>query len=290
MDGSRLSRDGWNPGRAGRGSALIAVVALACVALGGCGRPQPYVSPARLDRGLVVVLPGIEGRSPFNEGICEGLDDGGVDWAIELYDWTSPWVGPLVNLRTEERNREQARKLADRIARYHMSYPGRPVVLVGQSGGGAIAIWTAEALPPGQSIKGAVLLAAAISPGYMLDAALNNTREGIASFYSERDWLMLGFGTVTNGTMDREFVSSAGRVGFERPATPLRSQHYLKLYEIPWNPSMTFAGHGGGHVTSGARQFVATYVTPLVLAQTWDDQLIRGLKAPLPVSPPAPQE
>ncbi|MBS3733632.1 MAG: hypothetical protein KGY99_01760 [Phycisphaerae bacterium] len=270
-----------SPGRLCRGFApLGAVVAVAAALLAGCGRPQPYVSDTRLSRGLVVVLPGIEGRSPFNEAICEGLNDGGVDWAIELHDWTSAWLGPIGNLRAEQRNRRKASELADRVQRYRMAYPGRPVVLVGQSGGGAIAVWTIEALPPGQNVKGAVLLAAAMSPQYMLDEALRRAEEGLVSFHSQRDWLFLGVGTATQGTMDRQFLSSAGRVGFNRPDSPLRQRLYDKLYEIAWQPSMAQTGYEGTHLSSGASRFVAAYVAPLVLAHGWDADLIERVQAP----------
>ena len=118
----------------------------------GCSRPQPYLSWSRLDRGLVIVLPGIEGRSPLNEAVCEGLVDGGVNWGIELCDWTtSVPMGYLINLRDQERNRNQAEEIAAKIVRYKMAHPERPVVLVGQSGGGAMAVWILQSSKPSSS-------------------------------------------------------------------------------------------------------------------------------------------
>ena len=66
----------WMVGCSGKTSLLVS-------------HDQPYVVSERLNRGLVIALPGIEGRSKLNEDICRGLDEGGVSWAIELYDWTS---------------------------------------------------------------------------------------------------------------------------------------------------------------------------------------------------------
>ena len=120
------------------------LVVPACVALAGCGSSQRYVSSDRLLRGLVIVLPGIEGHGLLNRQICEGLNDGGVNWAIELRDWTTGIPGNfLYHLRAQKRNRRVAAQIAARIGRYNVRYPGSPVVLIGQSGGGAIAVWTA---------------------------------------------------------------------------------------------------------------------------------------------------
>ena len=93
---------------------ILGVVSVFVIFLGGCAGPaQPYVTEARLARGLVIVLPGIEGRSVFNEEICRGLDLGGVDGAIELYDWTSgvPF-GFVVNLWSSRRNHQEAANIA----------------------------------------------------------------------------------------------------------------------------------------------------------------------------------
>ena len=68
---------------------LILILLAGLAAGAGCARSQPFVTPQRLDRGLVMVLSGIEGQSRLNEDICRGLNDGGVNWAIELVDWTA---------------------------------------------------------------------------------------------------------------------------------------------------------------------------------------------------------
>lgn len=240
----------------------------------GCAEPQPYVTSQRLERGLVIVLPGIEGRSQFNRAICRGLSQGGVDCAIELYDWTSCW-GPLYNLRAAERNRRKAEHLADKITRYRMACPGRPVFLVGQSGGGAVAVWTAERLGPGQKVDGIVLLAASLSPYYMLDLAIRNSRRGVVSFHSHRDWFLLG--TNVTGTMDGEMTSSAGRTGFLYPQAASRPKSYSRLFQVPWDRQMARAGHTGGHLTSGAERFVAMYVAPLIFGDTWDEASVEAV-------------
>ena len=274
----------------------VLVVVSTALALTGCrhqaGVIYPYLNDSARDRGLVIVLPGVEGRSPFNEAICDGLADGGVTWAIDLVDWTASMpMSYLVNLRDEGRNRLQAQDIADTIVRYRMTYPDAPVVLVGQSSGGGMAIWVAEAMPPTERIEGIITLAPSLSPEYSLDSALLRTRRGIVNFYSERDWVILGVGTTLSGTMDGLHTSSAGRVGFEPPLGGQSLELYeRKLFQISWQPGMADTGHRGLHMTSGARLFVAAYVAPLVLAKTWDPPTIEAITSgepPIPTGRPA---
>lgn len=253
----------------------LALLGLGLTIAGCANGNQPYVTPERLERGLVVVLTGIEGRSPLNEAICKGLDVGGVEYAIQLEDWTAP-VGPLINLRNEERNRRRAGEIATQIARYQNAYRHRPVLLVGQSGGGGMAAWIAEALPAGHKVDGIVMLAASLSPGYQLDEAIAKSRKGIVNFYSSRDWVFLALGTATMGTLDGEHAVSAGARGFETPDLPRRRKLYEdNLYQIPWTESMAQSGHFGGHLSSGDARFVAVYVAPLVRARQWNDNVIQ---------------
>jgi len=229
-----------------------------------------------LERGLVVVLPGIEGRSPLNRAVCSGLNAGGVNWGIDLCDWTSPW-GPWYNLRAEVRNRQEAASIALRIAEYTFAHPGNPVVVVGQSGGGAVALWVAEAMPEGRKIDGLILIGPAISPTYMLDFALAKTSRGIINFYSEEDWVFLGVGTTVYGTMDGRHTSSAGRVRFKVPRAGGRPKCYDRLFQIAWQEKMADTGHSGGHFGSVAEAFVANYVAPFVLAGRWDEQTVASV-------------
>lgn len=243
----------------------------------GCAPKQTWVTADRLQRGLVVVLPGIEGRqSGLADNIAQGLAQGGVNWAIEIQDWTSGW-GPLYNLRAEEQNHIKARQLSHRIRRYQIAYPSRPVVLIGQSGGGGIAVWATEALAPEQAIKGIVLVNVALSRDYLLLRALEHTEEGIVSFYSPRDWMLLGVGTTVYGTMDGEHATSAGMEKFRIP--PDRPRAYRRLYEIGWTKRMSKAGHPGLHLTSAAKDFVARYLAPLILADVWDAETIEAVEA-----------
>jgi len=248
--------------------------AIALLACGGCAN-QPYMTPERMDNGLVVVLPGIEGRSPLNEGIVRGLVAGGVQCAIDLEDWTS-WMGPLYSLRAELRNRRKAAQIAVHVSEYKYAHPGKPVFLIGQSAGGAMALWVAESMPEGQEIDGVIMLVPSISPGYMVDYPLSKTRRGVVNFFSTRDWFFLGVGTTITGTMDGRHTSSAGRVGFDVPARlePPQEQLYNKLFQVAWHRQMAAAGNTGGHLSSAAQAFIVKYVAPLVKNPDWSDELI----------------
>jgi hypothetical protein len=230
---------------------------------------QPYMTPSRMDRGLVIVLPGIEGRSHLNTEIVNGLASGGVKYAIEIDDWTSSWFA-VGNLECQDRNRDKAVQIADELMRYKNAYPGRPVFVIGQSGGGAMAAWIAESMH-GEKIDGIVMLAVCLSPGYELDHALAKSDRGIVTFYSGRDVVMLGLGTGLLRTMDGRHTWSAGMVGFD---VPKHGRGYERLYQIPWDSKMAQAGNMGLHVTSGAEAFVAQYVAPFILAKQWDRQLM----------------
>jgi pimeloyl-ACP methyl ester carboxylesterase len=253
-----------------------AVFALAFLPLTGCisFTPKDQVMSGRMDQGLVIVLPGIEGRSGLNEDICAGLAHGGVTGTVELYDWTTSLLTPLYNMRAYNRNHREAAEIANKIVRYKMAYPDKPVFLVGQSGGGAVAIWAVEALPKGVTVDGVILLAAALAPDYMLDTALAKSKRGIINFYSDRDWVLLGLGTTIVGTMDGEHTSSAGKTGFETPHTYGRPNAYNRLYQIPWRPQMAGSGSTGGHLSSGAPRFVAGYVAPFIRLPRWSNDVV----------------
>jgi pimeloyl-ACP methyl ester carboxylesterase len=171
------------------------------------------------------VLPGIEGQSFINQSIAQGLADGGVEAAIEIYDWTTGIILLfLYHLRGWRRNVKQAERLARRIVDYRTTYPGRPIYLIGHSGGGALSVLTLERLPPGTTVTGAVLLNAALSPRYDLTSALSHVETKIWNFRSIFDLFFVGIGTVLAGTVDGRHACDAGRFSFGRPHGALQQR------------------------------------------------------------------
>lgn len=217
--------------------------------------------------GLVIILPGIEGRSVYNINLARGLAEGGVKAAIEIREWgTTAPGGAIINLTDYERNLAQARALAESIEEYQSAYPGRAVHLLGHSGGAGLAVMALEQLPRESTVTSAILLAAAISPRHDMREALRRTRYGIFNYHSKLDMAFLGVGTSVLGTIDREFAAAAGAVGFERPRelTSEDRKLYARLHEVPWTTRMADAGNLGDHFGWTHRPFVRQYLAPLV--------------------------
>jgi pimeloyl-ACP methyl ester carboxylesterase len=225
--------------------------------------------PARLANGLAVVLPGIEGRGPVSWGIYRGICDGGFPGAVVLWDWTTGlWPLLLFHLRARRRNRRQADEVARMVLAYQDAYPGRPVYLVGHSGGAAMAVWTLEALPEGRAVTGAVLLGPALSPAYPLGPALRKVERGLWNFWSPLDLLLLGACTLLFGTADGQHAVSAGWCGFSVPqgaGLEERECYAARLRQYRYEARMARQFHLGGHFGWANRVFVAEAVAPLLL-------------------------
>lgn len=225
---------------------------------------------SRLENGLAIVLPGIEGRGPLNWCIAQGINDGGFKGGILIHDWTTG-IWPLFpfHLRARRRNRRRAATLAKTIVSYQDAFPGRPVHLIGHSGGGGMAVWTLEALPPGRTVNSAVLLGPALSTCYSLESALKKVETGIWNFWSPLDVFFLVALTGGLGTLDGRHRTSAGFNAFARPSGA--SQDVKKLYRERLNqrcysPAMANQFHMGGHFGWANRVFVAETLTPILHA------------------------
>jgi pimeloyl-ACP methyl ester carboxylesterase len=249
-------------------AASVAVLLSTCP---GCSLDK-LRTPERLQRGYVIVLPGIEGRGVLNYTVAKGLADGGVTAAIEIYDWTlgGSFLTSVASLRASGHNRSEAREVARKIMAYQDRYPGRPTYLVGHSGGGGIAVFALESLPPGRQATSAILLAPALSPDYDLRGALRHAQQGIYSFYSPYDVGFLKVGTSLVGTIDGRYGRAAGAVGFTMPwglSQEDRRLYASLLHQQKYLPKMADAGNSGTHVGWSGRTFVAEWLAPLINAQ-----------------------
>jgi dienelactone hydrolase len=227
--------------------------------------------PDRLNRGYTIVLPGIWGEQTVDHGIVTGLMDADVQSAIELYDWTASPLWLVYNLRNLDHNRAEARKIAEKIVRYQERYPGRPVCLIGYSGGGGVAVLTLEALPPEHRVTTAILLAPTLACDYDLRPAISGTERGIHNFYSPLDApILMVLGTVV-GTTDGRHTLAAGAVGFEVPSSVAaagRRAYMANVVQESYDPAMLLDGHAGGHFGWAGAAFVAHHVAPLLAPPT----------------------
>lgn len=220
------------------------------------------LEPERLDKGLVLILPGIEGRSFLNISLMQGLVDGGVPYGLEIVDWTTGnKFLALYHLRAWRRNLKIAAQLAERIVQYQRDYPGRPVWLIGHSGGGAMSMLTLAALPEGVQITGVVLLAAALSPRFDLTTAFTHVERGVWSFHSWNDWLFVGIGTTLFGTMDGWHGPGAGMLGFRTPREP------RPFIQTAYHPRMLRQFNLGGHFGCVHRVWVEDHIAPILRDQ-----------------------
>jgi pimeloyl-ACP methyl ester carboxylesterase len=230
------------------------------------GRLVRRTEPERLEQGLVLVFTGIEGRSFLNVGLLTGLIDGGVRSAVEIVDWTTGnKLLFLWHLRGWNRNQRVARELADRIVVYQDRFPGRPVWIVGHSGGGAMALLTAAAMPDGHKLTGVVMLASAASPAFDLQPALEKIETSIWNHYSWFDAFFLAFGTTLLGTIDGRHGRAAGAVGFRGPHAEA-AMAAGRLIQVRWNWRMLRQFNLGEHFGCVHRVFIAEEIAPLIVA------------------------
>ncbi|MCE5325228.1 MAG: alpha/beta hydrolase [Planctomycetaceae bacterium] len=245
------------------GSLFVVALLAAAPMLSGCGDEATFASSDRLDKGLVVILPGIEGESSANHELRQGLLDSNIPYALVIHKWgfPIPGLGLLVNQTDSDGNRRAAESLAEHIAAYQAEHPGKPVYLVGHSGGGGVAVFTLEALaalPGAKPVEGAFLLSASLSADYPLATAMTMTRKGICNIYNPDDTNTLGTGTAVFGNVDGGHGDSAGRTGIYGK--------YPKLYQI--NASRAGA-RGNPHFIVTKEQLVLRAAPLWLSGQPW---------------------
>jgi pimeloyl-ACP methyl ester carboxylesterase len=248
---------------------LIFLVLLTSAALaGGCNGPRTdYMAPHRLDHGLVFCLDGVGGYNIGPKWVRDGLDAGGVEAAISVLDWGHGPGGLFVaDLVDEEGNRRRAGELARLVENYRRSWPGRPVTLIGHSGGAGIVVFALEQLAPGVRVDAAFLLAPALDPGRNLAPALEHVAGPVLATYSAADVALMGLGTSTFGTMDRKHTVGAGLVGFRLPdgLPPEDREQYGKLRQAGWSPGLLASGHLGGHMGWASPGFARQFIAPVI--------------------------
>jgi hypothetical protein len=213
--------------------------------------------------GTVFVVGGIGGWDPTGRNAKLVFPAAGVRHRVHDFIWTHGLGQSFRDLMDTAHLAKKAEELAALILQTREAAPDRPIYLIAKSGGVGLALLATERLPP-NTLERAILLSAAVKPDYDLCPALRATRRELVSYYSNRDRLVLGWGTRTFGTADREYCAGAGKVGFRYPADldDEGKALYQRVVQVPWRPSMLLQGYLGGHSRNSYPLFVYTHIAP----------------------------
>jgi pimeloyl-ACP methyl ester carboxylesterase len=230
------------------------------------GEP-PDLSAERDGLGLVLVADGVGGLDLCGTALRYVMGGLGVPHAVRVVSWGhgfGRWHADLTNIGNRD---ARAAETAAEVLGFRARNPGRPVFLVGKSGGSGVVAKALEALPE-DAVEAVILLSPALSPRYDLTRALRAVRREMVVFWSPYDLVVLGLGTRIFGTIDRIKSVSAGLVGFRPPAPADEASRlqYAKLRQVRWAPAMARTGYLGGHVGTDSPAFLRKYVVPLLRA------------------------
>lgn len=218
------------------------------------------------DREVVFILDGVGGFQWVPLLVRNIFREQSVAIGSIAYVWQFGLPGEIwTDLMWQRRNRVMAAKLARKILAFRRGHPNTRIHLFGFSGGTGIAVFACEALRGRPVIDTLLLAAPALSPDYNLASALKAVTRCYA-LTSPRDRIVLGAGTRVFGTMDRRFVSAAGRHGFQMPkgTGPDGRGAYEKLVQLTWSKALGGEGHHGGHTGAVTPAFLERHLVPLL--------------------------
>ena len=234
----------------------------------GHGQGQtPHPDNMNGSRGLVVVADGVGGFDLCSAGLAHVMGAAKLPHAILVFSWghgLGRWHADLTDVAHRD---AMAQSMADSIAGFRTDRPGEPVFLVAKSGGSGIAV---KALEPSKRTPSCA------SSCWRRRYRPATTSRVLSALCGAR-WLCSGRrstwsfwapATRVFGTIDRVRSSSAGLVGFKKPAdgpADGNQRHpYDKLRQIRWGPRMATTGYLGGHFGPDSPLFLRKYVVPLL--------------------------
>lgn len=214
----------------------------------------------------VLVIPGILGRNPFEGGMAKQIERDLPCASVQYWDWTAEerplwqrlwFLNGVDNLTTYARNQRRAAILAKALTEWRATHKTDTVYLVAGSAGTGIALFACEMLPKEIFFQRAVFISSAVSPQCDLEPVLSRTEDGLFSYYSEKDWYVLGIGTREHGCVDRICGDAAGHIGFVHLNDP-------RVREMAWTVDHRKYGNRGGHAGGFKPCFVHHFVVPLL--------------------------
>lgn len=238
-------------------SVCLALLAVTLVSASWPDAPPPPATGP----GVIFVVDGIGGMDLLAGVAARHWPAAGVTHEIRPFRWSHGTCHYLHDLQDPENVLWKARKLAARVREVKAEAPGRPVYLVGRSGGAGVVLAAAAQLPS-ETLERIVLLSPAVSPDCDLTPAFRATRSEIVCFSSCNDQFILNWGTSLFGTVDRVYGPSAGLHGFNLPADDEGRDLYRRLVHVPWHCGMIRDGHPGLHSTALSARFQKRHVAP----------------------------
>lgn len=262
--------------------------------LSGCGGmlPNEIKSYSHSPQCLVVVVPGIEGESLFDQQIRDGLREANVRTSFVVYHWG--WPVPLLGMAMNQTdilgNRANGQRLAKFLADQQRKNPQTPIYVIGRSAGAALAVFAAEAYGHYASnngkLEGVILLSASLSSDYSMIHALGACRRGIVCFYNTEDVAVLEMGTAVWGNIDGGHGPSAGRTGFvAADSYSGRDASYERLYQVQVTSDMTDP-RLDPHFANSTDGFVRAYIAPWLRSEAWPAGHDVAVTAPSSKLPP----
>ena len=246
------------------GSPLLAVLLLwagGCVAV---ARPDAVAIPRLPENSTYLLhMPGVSGVTLLDIGWLDQLRGVGATDSWEIYEWVGG-RSILQALREIDQNRRIARDIAGHLVAFHRVNPHVRIVLVSESAGTAIAVWTLEKLPPDVHVESALLVAPDISPRYDLSAALSHVNHHLFYTTSPLDFGTLGVWSCVLGNMDGVKDCGAGFVGFRAPAGA-DAAGYQRLIRIPWQLTDILTGNVGNHTGGLSPLFARNVLGPILI-------------------------
>jgi pimeloyl-ACP methyl ester carboxylesterase len=262
---------------AGQQGALFMTVRGMCLSLllvsAGCSTAPYRVSsgPPRGDvpeeKAIVFAADGAGNFQCSSTALRQFVQEEGLPLHVHTFEWSHGYRRIFADHLDQEHARQEGQRLAEEILCYKKQQPesALPIDLFAHSAGSAVVLYAAEYLPP-DSIECIVLLAPSVSADYDIRPALRCARHGMEVFHSVRDRGYLGVGMAIFGTSDHRRGAVAGRVGFRVPcdAGP-DSALYARLHQHPWDPSLNWTGHTGGHFSGYEAGYLRAAVVPCLL-------------------------
>lgn len=223
--------------------------------------------PTPAKPGVVFVVGGAGGMDFGQEATAWAFKTAQVPHELREFKWSHGKGRVLRDLQDTRHLIAKAEELAGVVKQYKDDHPDRPVYLIARSTGAAIVLEAAAKLPDA-TIEKIILLSSAVSPQFNLVPALRATRE-IVAYRSDLDGLVLGWGTSTFGTADRQYGDSAGKTGFYLPShDALTRLYYLRLVQVAWKPRLMWLGNFGDHFGCNSPLFLLNEIAPRVQLPT----------------------